>query len=120
MSWLLISQIVASACAFIWTVLMARYLGVNDYGIFGFATSLTAILLIATDFGVNTHIIRHIATDYDSAPKYIGNAINLKVIFSIVSIFLTLILLFIINSTDFVILITLLFLIETIIKSYLN
>ena len=41
MSWLMISQIIASICGFIWTILMARYLGVNDYGIIGFATSLT-------------------------------------------------------------------------------
>ena len=44
MGWLMISQIVASICGFIWTVLMARYLGVSNYGIFGFATSLTGIL----------------------------------------------------------------------------
>ncbi|MBE6500735.1 MAG: flippase, partial [Methanobrevibacter thaueri] len=43
MSWLLISQIIASVCGFIWTVLMARYLSVSDYGIFGFATSFTGI-----------------------------------------------------------------------------
>ena len=43
MSWLLISQIITSICGFIWTILMARYLGVEKYGIFGFAVSLTGI-----------------------------------------------------------------------------
>ena len=38
MSWILISQIIASICGFIWTILIARYLGVHDYGILGFAT----------------------------------------------------------------------------------
>ena len=69
MSWLLVSQIIASVCGFIWTILMARYLGVERYGIFGFATSFTAILVIIVDLGISTHIVRHIATDYDSAPK---------------------------------------------------
>ena len=91
MSWLLISQIVASVCAFIWTVLIARYLGVNDYGILGFAISLTGILAITVDLGISSHIVRHIATDYDSAPKYLGNAIPLKSLFSIGSIILTLV-----------------------------
>jgi len=39
MSWLLISQIIASVCSFVWTILMARYLGVDNYGILGFAIS---------------------------------------------------------------------------------
>ena len=50
MSWLLISQIIASVCAFIWTVLMARYLGVSRYGIIGFAISLTGILAVTVEF----------------------------------------------------------------------
>ena len=50
MSWLLISQIIASICGFIWTVLIARYLGVSDYGILGFAISLTGILAITVRF----------------------------------------------------------------------
>ena len=52
MSWLLISQIIGCICAFIWTILMARYLGVAEYGIFGFATSLTGILIVTDDLGM--------------------------------------------------------------------
>ena len=73
MSWLLISQIIASICGFIWTILIARYLGVNDYGILGFAISFSGILAILCDLGIGTHIIRHIATDYDSSGKYLGS-----------------------------------------------
>ena len=93
MSWLLISQIIASICAFIWTILMARYLGVNNYGIFGFATSLTGILMIITDMGLNNHVVRHIATNYESAPKYLGNAMPLKSIFGLGTIIITLVIL---------------------------
>lgn len=120
MSWLLISQIVASICGFIWTVLIARYLGVNDYGILGFAISLTAILAITVDFGINTHIVRHIATNYDSAPKYLGNMIPLKSLFSVGTLFLTLIILIILKSNELTITITLLFMIEGIIKSFMG
>ena len=108
MSWLLISQIIASVCGFIWTILMARYLGVSNYGIFGFATSLTGILSILMDLGISTHIVRHISTDYESAPKYLGNAIPLKSIFSIVTIVLTLIILILMKSNELVITVTML------------
>jgi len=120
MSWLLVSQIIASVCGFIWTILMARYLGVERYGIFGFATSFTAILVIIVDLGISTHIVRHIATDYDSAPKYLGNAIPLKVLFSIACTIITLIALIIMNVNELVIKVTLLFTLEMIIKSYVN
>ena len=120
MSWLLISQIIASICGFIWTILMVRYLGVSKNGIFGFATSLTGILAILVDLGISTHIVRHIATDYDSAPKYLGNAIPLKTIFAIATMVLTLIILILMGCDELVITVTLLFTIEMIMKSYIG
>lgn len=118
MSWLLISQIIASVCGFIWTILIARYLGVNDYGILGFAISLTGILGITTDLGISTHVVRHISTDYDSAPKYLGNVFPLKSLFSIGTFILTLIILILLKSNELTITITLLFAIEMIMKSF--
>ena len=120
MSWLMISQIISSICAFIWTLLIARYLGVNDYGILGFAISFSVIAGVTMDFGISTHIVRHIATNYDSAPKYLGNAIPLKTIFSIVTLILSLIILIIMKSDQITITITLLFVIEGIIKSVMS
>lgn len=120
MSWILISQIIASICGFIWTILIARYLGVQEYGILGFATSLTAILSITSDWGISTHIVRHIATNYESSPKYLGNALPLKSIFAIGTLFLTCILLLIIKSDEITLTVTLLFTLEIIIKSFIN
>ena len=120
MSWLLISQIIASICAFIWTILMARYLGVNNYGIFGFATSLTGILAITTDMGLNNHVVRHISTNYGSAPKYLGNTMPLKSIFGLGTIIITLIILIVMKSNEIVIIVTLLFTLEMIIKSFIG
>lgn len=119
-SWLLISQIIASVCGFIWTVLTARYLGVNNYGIMGFAISLNGILAIFMDLGISVYIVREIATDYDSAPYYIGNTIPLKLILSFLVIALTLPCLIIFNYDELTITVTLLFTIETIIKSFLG
>lgn len=120
MSWIAVSQVIASICGFIWTVLMTRYLGVTRYGIFGFATSLTGILAITADLGISTHIVRHIATDYDSAPKYLGNAIPLKCIFAVGTFILTLIILILGKSDDITVIITLLFAIEIVIRSFIG
>ena len=114
MSWLFISQIVASVCGFVWTILMARYLGVNNYGILGFAVSITGILGIIDDLGISTHIVRHIATNYESAPKYLGNAIPLKLIFAAIKLILTLIILILLGIDKFTIIVTILFSFEMI------
>lgn len=120
MSWLTISQVIASICAFIWTILLGRYLGVTNFGIYGFATSFSGMLSLTVDLGISTHIVRHIATDYDSAPKYLGNAIPLKNIFAIGTLLLTLILLILMGQDKLTIIVTLLFTIEMIIKSFIG
>ena len=120
MSWLLISQIIASVCGFIWTILMARYLGVNNYGILGFAVSITGILGIIDDLGISTHIVRHVATDYESAPKYLGNIIPFKIILGTVNLIVTPIILILLKIDEYTIFITILFTLEIIFKSYAN
>ena len=120
MSWLLISQIIASVCGFVWTVLMARYLGVNNYGILGFAVSITGILGVIDDLGISYYIVRQISTDNESAPKYLGNSLPLKIIFATIKLILTFIILILLKTDEFTILITLLFSFEMIIKSYIN
>lgn len=120
MSWLFISQIIASICGFIWTILMARYLGVSRFGIFGFAVSLTGMCSILFDWGIGIHSVRHIATDYDSAPKYLGNIIPLKGLFSLIGFIIILIILILMKADEITITVTLLFAIEQIIKKFVE
>lgn len=117
MSWLFVSQIIASICGFIWTILLARYLGVEKYGILSFAISFTGILTILNDLGIATHIIRHISTDYDSASKYLGNAIPLKSLFSFITFGVSLIILILMKCNPITIGITLLLTIHSCIGS---
>lgn len=119
MSWLFISQIIASVFGFVWTILIARYLGVSNYGILGFAISITAILGIIDDMGISTHIVRHISTDNQSAPKYLGNALPLKLLFSSLKILVTILILIIRGIDELTLTITLLFTLEMIFKSYI-
>ncbi len=120
MGWLFVSQIIASICGFIWTVLMARYLGVSDYGVLGFAIALSGMLALTVDLGISTHIVRHISTNPDSAPKYLGNAFPLKSIFACGTFILTLIILILMKSNELTITVTLLFTLEMVFKSFIS
>lgn len=120
MSWLVISQIITSVCAFVWTILTARYLGVYDYGVLGFAVSFTSIFTVIADLGISTHIVRSISTDNSIAPKYLGNALVLKGFLSLAYIAITFVVLTVLGYNELTIFITFLFVIETIIKSFCN
>lgn len=65
MGWMMISQIIASVCAFFWTIITAWYLGPSDYGVFGAAVSFAALFGIIIDFGLSTYLVRSISTDFE-------------------------------------------------------
>ena len=67
--------------------------------------------------GMNSYVVREIATNYDLTPKYLGNTIPLKSLFSIGTFILTLIILILMKSNELTVTITLLFTIEMIFKT---
>lgn len=117
MSWVMISQLLVSALGFIWTILTARYLGVKDYGILGFATSMIGIIGMTLDLGITSYSIRQIATDNNSVSKYLSNIIPLKLLLSLGTFTLLFIILLLMKRDELTIIITLLFLINGIFQT---
>ena len=107
MSWLMISQIITSVCAFVWTILTARYLGVSDYGILGTATSFSVIVIVVADLGVTTYITRSISVDYNVEAEYLGNALSLKLILSVLYLAVVIFISYLLGWDNFTILIIL-------------
>ena len=92
MGWMMISQIIASICAFVWTIVAAWYLGPSNYGIFGAAVSFAALFGIIIDFGLPTFLVRSISTNFDKEHYYLDNSLSLKLFLSIayvIVVFLT-------------------------------
>lgn len=117
MSWMVISQVLSSVCAFVWTIITARYLGVYNNGILGTAISFTTILSVFLDLGLTTYIVRAISTDFENEPKYLGVCITTKAILYASYFFLTLIIPLILGWDHYLLAICLLFAIENIIMS---
>ncbi|MBR3112612.1 MAG: flippase [Methanobrevibacter sp.] len=118
MSWLMVSQILTSVCAFVWTILSARYLGPSEYGIFGTAVSISSIFGVFATFGVFTYLVRAISTDFENEDKYINNTLSLKIFLAIFYLFMIFITLLVLGWNRYVIGICLLYAIEYIIKTY--
>lgn len=118
MSWLMVSQIITSVCAFVWTILTARYLGVSDYGLLGTAVSFATIFSVCADLGVTTYIVRAISTDFDSEKKYLGNAISIKLVLAIFYLIVVSLALLILGWDNYTVVICFLFAVENLIKSF--
>ena len=116
-SWMTLSQVITSVCAFLWTILIARYLGVADYGIVSFAVSFNALLGIIMDLGMSTYITREISKNRNLVSKYMSNIFYFKLILAFILFILSAILLYLMNYSFITILVTLIFTVELIFTS---
>lgn len=115
MSWLMVSQIITSICAFVWTILITRYLGPSEYGIYGSAQSFSGLLVIIADLGVSSYVIRVISTDFTKEEYYLRNCFTLTIFLSILYLVLVLFLLKICGWDSYMTFICILFVFENII-----
>jgi O-antigen/teichoic acid export membrane protein len=76
---LTVAQIVSSSLSFFYMVFIARYLGVEQFGILSFAIAFVGIFGIVTDLGLSTLATRDIARDESLARKYLGTILTLKI-----------------------------------------
>ena len=92
-SWMMISQVITGICAFIWSIIIARYLGVNDFGILSFGISFNCLTTVLLDLGLTTYSIRDMSRNTDLISRYVGNLIPLKILLGIFTFILTFIIL---------------------------
>ena len=106
------AQIITNICAFIWTIMIARYLGVNDYGILSFAISFTVILGMGTDLGMSAYSTRELSKNRNLTKKFINNIIPFKIILSIILFIIVTIVLSLLGYNKLVIEVSLILVIE--------
>ena len=113
-SWVTTSQVIVNLCAFLWTIAIARYLGVNDYGILSFAISFTVLLGMGTDIGMSTFATREISKDKSITHKFINNVIPFKILLSIALFIVTALILILLGYNKLTIEVALIISMETI------
>ena len=120
MSWMLIAQIIVSILSFIWTIMVAQYLGPSEYGIFGTAISFSNLFLVISDLGVGTYIIRSISTDLENENNYINNAFSLSLFLSVLYLVIVLVVLLGLGWDNLIILSCLLYAIVNVIGRFVG
>jgi len=86
--WLLAGK-VAAGLINIWTLaLIARYLGVDEYGTYAYCLAFFLIFQIIAIFGLDTILIREIARESDQIPILLGQGIWLKTVMAALGFFI--------------------------------
>ncbi len=89
-------------------LLLARYLGVSQFGKFSLVLAFVELFRVMADFGVDTAVIRRLSVSDEDQSNLVGNTISLKLILATASYFLTLLISFILRyPSDLVLLIAL-------------
>lgn len=69
-------------------IVLARYLGVDNYGIFVTYIAITSIAVVVVDFGFSTYIVKFIAEDKTLVQRRVTCAIALKIYLTIIYLFI--------------------------------
>ena len=83
---LFIAQIINYSLAFFYTIYLARYLGVEEFGVLSFGLSFTLLMGVIADLGLSILTVREIARDKTISQHYTGNIIVLKLILCAVTL----------------------------------
>ena len=90
-------ELISKILQFILMVYAARLLDKPSFGKFNFALSLSFIVIIATDLGINQLLIREIARKKEDAGRYFMNAFVIKIFFSLLACIFIILLLNVLN-----------------------
>ena len=78
------TQILNIALQFTYTIFLARYLTVTQFGKYSFAIVFTQMFLIVADMGLNNVVTREIAKKKEIAKVYFTQLLTLKVVLGII------------------------------------
>ncbi len=96
--WLGVSSAIQMFFGFFVSIFLARYLGNIDYGKYVFVFSFTGLFGILVEFGFSNFLINEIARDKSKLKDYLENVLALKIIISILFLFLVFLLLYFTNK----------------------
>lgn len=85
---LFVSQIISYVLGFFFVMYITRYLGPEEYGVISFALAFTTIFGIMADLGLSQFIVREVSRDKSLASKYVGNALGIKIVASLLTFIL--------------------------------
>lgn len=86
LAWLSLGEIVYNGLIALLVIILARYLGAEEYGKFSFALSFTALFIILADLGISPLTVRELSKKKELAKTYLSHILPLKLILSLLTL----------------------------------
>jgi len=96
----LVGKTITLVLSIIVTTSLTRYLGPEGYGKYTFIFTYISFFVLLGDFGLNSILVREISKEKNNADILIGNALVIKTLFSTVAIFLSVIIICLLNYSN--------------------
>ena len=91
-SFFMISLVLQKILSFVYFTFLARNLGVVGIGQYFFAISFASMFSVLIDLGLSPLLIREVARESEEANKWFHQIFSLKIVFSLITVFIILIL----------------------------
>ncbi len=98
--WMFADQILRLVAGVLVGIWVARYLGPAQFGIFNYAIAFVAILAVIAKMGLDNLVVKGIVNESERSDYYIGTAFWLKMFGSVVTILITILILFLSEEQD--------------------
>ncbi len=94
-----VAQIISRAVLFLVTIYLARTLGAAGFGRMRFAWAIVLYFMLITNLGLITLGVREVARNKDRIDNYVGNILSLRIVLALLSFFLLLAFVALIDKT---------------------
>ena len=78
-----VADVFAKAASVVLYIVMARKLGVAEFGVFAFGLSFVTLVTVFADFGQSAILTREVARDHRLVDRYFANTIVLKLVLAL-------------------------------------
>jgi len=120
-SFLMASQGIYKVLSFVTFILLARCLGVSQFGLLSYAISFVYLFDFLTDFGISVIMVRDVSGEVENKlKKYFNSIVSLKIILSLVAYCLIILVSFVLRENEQMMKIILLLSAALIFDSYSN
>jgi O-antigen/teichoic acid export membrane protein len=98
--WIISERILSVGITTVVTILSARYLGVENYGILSYGLTITTLFMAVVKLGIDSIIVNELINNKSRQGEFLGTSIVLRFAASILSILSIGLLLFVMNSNE--------------------
>ena len=89
--WLSLAEFIDKGLLAFLAILIARHLGVEEYGQLSFALTFTSFFAVSLDLGLSTLFVREVSRKKELLKNYTSNILGIKFILAILNVFILLI-----------------------------